>query len=151
MNARLIRFRPPRIGASLVALAILAHWLLPTSDVYLFSSIWLGCALLLIGFVLMIGAWWQFRQKNVAICPTHPTSRLITTGVYRVTRNPMYLGMSMMLVGVACIFGTLPFYAAAALYVLILDRGFCRFEGNKLTATFGRNYDDYRNRVRRWL
>ena len=151
MNAKLIEIRPPRIGASLVALAAVVHWLFPVPDVGVFSSFWAGSVLASLGFLLMTGAWWQFRRQQVAVCPTHPTTSLITDGLFRVTRNPMYLGMSMMLFGVACYVGTLPFYVAAALYVLILDRLYCRFEEKKLAITFGQAYEDYRIRVRRWL
>jgi protein-S-isoprenylcysteine O-methyltransferase Ste14 len=67
------------------------------------------------------------------------------------TRNPMYLGMLIMLAGVAFFFGTLPFSAATAVYFVIIDRWFCRFEEEKLIAAFGRDYEEYRSGVRRWI
>jgi protein-S-isoprenylcysteine O-methyltransferase Ste14 len=85
----------------------------------------------LIGFLLIPGAWWQFRQGGIAICPTAPTEGLITHGVYRYTRNPMYFGMMLMLLGIAFFFGPLPFYLAAATVFAILNRVFCPHEEQK--------------------
>jgi protein-S-isoprenylcysteine O-methyltransferase Ste14 len=68
-----------------------------------------------------------------------------------VTRNPMYLGMTMMLAGLAVWFGTLPLYCAAAIFFVIVDRAFCPYEEAKSATEFGREYLDYVKRVRRWL
>lgn len=83
--------------------------------------------------------------------PNEATHYLITDGIYRLTRNPMCLGMIAMLLGVAAYFGSLPFYVAAIAYFLIIDRVFCAYEESKLAASFGREYEAYRSRVRRWL
>ena len=99
----------------------------------------------------MIQAWWQFRQTDVAICPTEKTTELITDGIYRFTRNPMYLGMVMMLTGVAMFVGTLPFYVAAVALFAILNFVFCPYEEEKLSRTFGSRFEQYRGRARRWL
>jgi protein-S-isoprenylcysteine O-methyltransferase Ste14 len=99
----------------------------------------------------MMMAWWQFKERKVAICPTASTSHLITDGIYRFTRNPMYLGMVTMLGGVAVFFGTLPFYVVTIVYFVLMDRLFCLYEEKKLVATFGRDYASYRSKVRRWL
>ena len=90
----------------------------------------------------MVFAWWQFKKRAVAICPTDTTAHLITDGVYRFTRNPMYLGIVLMLSGAATMFGTLPFYAAALGFFGVMDRLFRRYEEEKLTATFGREYTE---------
>ena len=99
----------------------------------------------------MMLAWWQFKERKVAICPTASTNYLITDGIYRLTRNPMYLGMVTMLGGVAVFFGTLPFYAVTIVYFILIDRSFCPYEEEKLLATFERDYDAYRSKVRRWV
>lgn len=99
----------------------------------------------------MMLAWWQFQKRKVDIRPTARTSYLITDGVYRLSRNPMYLGMVTMLGGVAVFFGTLPFYAVTILYFVVLDRWFCLYEEEKLVVTFGREFASYKSKVRRWL
>ena len=99
----------------------------------------------------MIIAWWQFKERSVAICPTATTDRLVTDGIYRFTRNPMYLGIALMLGGTAAWFGTLPFYAAALGFLVIMDRWFRRYEEDKLFAAFGREYAEYKSKVRPWI
>ena len=147
----LIEYRPPRIAMALLVIAIALHKLLPVSWPFIYSSAYLSGVMVSAGFVTMMLAWWQFRVREVAICPTADTGYLITDGIYRFTRNPMYLGMVTMLAGVAVFFGTLPFIVATVIYFVVIDRWFCRFEEEKLVATFGHDYSDYRSRVRRWL
>ena len=151
MNTNLIEYRPPRIAMAFLAIAAVFHWLAPLPAPHLYSSIYLGGVLVSAGFAIMMWAWWQFQQRKVAICPTQATESLITDGVYRLTRNPMYLGMVLMLIGAAACIGSLPFYLAATVYLVVIDRLFCRFEERKLTRTFGHEYEDYRSKVRRWL
>ncbi|MFT5501387.1 MAG: protein-S-isoprenylcysteine O-methyltransferase Ste14 [Woeseiaceae bacterium] len=136
---------------ALLIIATALHVLFPAQSSLHYSSIYLSAALVSSGFAVMMLAWWQFKERKVAICPTANTDYLITNGIYRLTRNPMYLGMVTMLGGVASFFGTLPFYAVAIVYFILIDRWFCMYEEEKLVATFGRDYVAYRSKVRRWL
>ena len=111
MITKLIEYKPPRIAMALLIFATFFHASFPVQSSYLYSSTFLSVALVSAGFAVMMLAWWQFKERKVAICPTADTDYLITDGIYRLTRNPMYLGMVTMLVGVAVFFGTLPFYA----------------------------------------
>lgn len=151
MTTKLIEYKPPRIAMALLTFATVFHALLPAQSSYLYSSVFLSVALVSAGFTVMMLAWWQFKQRKVAICPTADTDYLITDGIYRLTRNPMYLGMVAMLGGVAVFFGTLPFYAVTIVYFILIDRWFCPYEEEKLLVTFGRDYDAYRSKVRRWV
>jgi len=151
MSNKLIEYRPPRMAMALLVVATVFHLSLPSQSLFRFSSIYLSGVLASAGFSIMILAWWQFKVRKVAICPTEATEFLITDGVYRFTRNPMYLGMVTMLGGVAVFFGTLPFYAVTVVYFVVMDRLFCRYEEEKLVATFGRDYERYKLNVRRWI
>jgi len=151
MTIRLIEYRPPRIAMALLAIATALHVSFPEQSSSHFSSIYLSAVLVSAGFTVMILAWWQFKERKVAICPTASTSYLITDGIYRLTRNPMYLGMATMLGGAAAFIGTLPFYGVTVVYFILMDRCFCPYEEEKLVATFGRDYDSYRSSVRRWI
>lgn len=151
MNSKLLAYRPPRIAMLLTALAIGAHLVTPLGNTHVFQSSVFGALFGLAGFAVMMQAWWQFRQERVAICPTSDTDHLITTGIYAFSRNPMYLGLTMMLLGAAVWQGTLPFYATASAYLLIINNAFCPYEEDKLTAAFGDQFKQYRSTVRRWL
>jgi protein-S-isoprenylcysteine O-methyltransferase Ste14 len=136
---------------AMLACAAAFHWLTPVLSPQVFSSVSAGVVLVILGFAIMMRAWWQFQQRQIAICPTAPTDALITDGIYRFTRNPMYLGMVLMLSGIALYLGSLPFYVVATVYFLVIDRAFCRYEEQKLLATFGSHYNRYQSDVRRWI
>lgn len=135
----------------LLAAAASLHAATPLGSLTVRPEKTIAVIIVLAGFTIMVVAWWQFRQHSVAICPTAHTERLVTTGIYRLSRNPMYLGMIMMLGGVASWFGSLPFVAATAAYFLVIQRVFCPYEERKLMAEFGDDYRRYQARVRRWL
>ena len=61
------------------------------------------------------------------------------------------LDVNTQLGGVAVFLGTLPFYAMTGVFIILIDRWFCRYEEEKLLATFGEDYELYRSNVRRWL
>jgi protein-S-isoprenylcysteine O-methyltransferase Ste14 len=143
--------RPPRIATALTIVAAAFHWSLNLGERTLFTLPWLGALLGLAGFILMMWAWWLFRQRAIAVCPTARTTSLVTHGPYRFTRNPMYLGMVLMMSGLSLYIGTLPFYLSAIGYFAIMNFFFCPYEENKLANAFGREFTQYRTRVRRWL
>ena len=151
MNFELIAYRPPRIAMAFLAVAAVLHWLTPLGEPAIFPSAWAGLVTGTTGMAIMTLGWWQFRRNGVAICPTAPTARLITDGVYRLTRNPMYLGILLMLAAIACWFGTLPFAAAAMCWWGVIHFVFCPYEEQKLQQTFGAAYRQYMGRVRRWI
>ncbi|MCP5090907.1 MAG: isoprenylcysteine carboxylmethyltransferase family protein [Gammaproteobacteria bacterium] len=148
---RMVAYRPPRIAMSLLIAAATIEFLIPIGWPQLPSLPLAGLSVASLGFILMIRAWWLFRIHHAAICPTAATSILITSDVFALTRNPMYLGMVMMLLGVALFTGAWPFYLSALAYGLILDKIFCRYEERKMHGSFGKCYEKYVTKVRRWL
>ena len=151
ISEKILHYRPPRISMLLLVLATTVQWVVPPVRVELFNSPLLAVCAATTGFTIMMWAWWQFKSSQVAICPTEYTSRLITHGAYQLSRNPMYLGMLLMLIGVALWIGTLPFYLAATGFFLVIQQAFCPYEEAKLMAEFGQKYQHYKSAVRRWL
>lgn len=147
--AWILACRPPRIAMLLLLVAAIWHWFSPAPAVMSFP---LTAALLVVaGYGMMSWAWWQFQQREVAVCPTAETRALITDGLYGYTRNPMYLGIVMMLGGITLWFGTVPFAIATMLFFLTIQLAFCPFEERKLEASFCEDYIRYRTQVRRWI
>jgi protein-S-isoprenylcysteine O-methyltransferase Ste14 len=147
---KIIELRPPRIAIALLVIATVVNWLLDGGGSH-FASPFLGGLLGGIGTIMMLWPWWLFKKHALALCPTAETAQLITGGPYRFSRNPMYLGMVLMMLGLAVFIGKMPYYLAAVLYFTILHTIFCPYEEEKLTQTFGDQYRDYAHRVRRWL
>jgi protein-S-isoprenylcysteine O-methyltransferase Ste14 len=150
MNSKLLDFTPPRIAQFLVAVAALLHWAFPFRH-ELFASSILGFLLIVIGFGTMMAGWWLFRKQRTVICPTGMPTSLVVTGIYSITRNPMYLGIFTMLLGLAMIVGSIPFYTAAFVYLVAMDAVFCPYEEDRLRQLFGDDFYRYKARVRRWL
>lgn len=150
---RMLTYKPPRIALALLATAAALQLMAPTALAWpqLPVSLAGGAAVATIGFLIMLRAWWLFRVHATAICPNARTTVLITNDVYRLTRNPMYLGIVLMLLGTALGSGGLFFYLAALVFFLIIDLVFCPYEEDKLSHAFGDQFDPYRDRVRRWL
>jgi protein-S-isoprenylcysteine O-methyltransferase Ste14 len=148
---RMLAYKPPRIAMLLLALATLAQFVLPGIGTKLPSLSIAGVACAALGFGIMIRAWWLFQQHETAICPTAETTSFIVGDIYRLTRNPMYLGMILILLGIALLAGSWPYYFVAILYAIILNHVFCPYEERKLLDQYGAEYADYTLRVRRWI
>jgi len=151
LRSRVVQLRPPRVAMVLLVVAFASHWLIPVFGIEFFSSISAGIALVAIGLPVMLLGWRSFQIAGVEICPTSHTSQLLTGGIYRFSRNPMYLGMTVMLLGVGLGVGTLPFHLVPIIFFTTINFAFCPYEENKLEGLFGNDYADYRNSVRRWL
>jgi protein-S-isoprenylcysteine O-methyltransferase Ste14 len=145
----LIDYKPPRIAMFLVLVAALLNAVLPLpmhTNLPLVSAVTAT-----LGFAVMIRAWWLFKQVGTAICPTSAATSLVTHDVFSITRNPMYLGIFLMLLALAMVSGTAAFYGAAIAYFILMDRFFCLYEEQKSRAEFGNEYVAYVKQVRRWL
>ena len=117
LSSRILDMRPPRIATSLVLAAAFLHYLGPPQKFELPSSPVTAGIIAVCGFAIMLRAWWLFKLRDTAICPTATTTVLITDDVFALSRNPMYFGMLMMLLALAFLFGSLPFYFAVSITV----------------------------------
>ena len=94
-----------------------------------------------------------FRLKGTTVDPTKPdtASQLVTNGIYQYTRNPMYLGMALILIGAAIRIGNPAGILSLVLFVWYMTRFQIRPEEKALMKIFGEDYEEYLERVRRWL
>ena len=112
---------------------------------------WLGAVVFLAGLVLMLWGARAFARAGTTLKPFERTHTLVTSGPFRFTRNPMYLGMLAMLLGTALALGTAAPWLATVGLALTLQLRFIRHEECALAASLGEPYERYRARVRRWL
>jgi protein-S-isoprenylcysteine O-methyltransferase Ste14 len=111
----------------------------------------LGGILILSAVALIMLAGGQFHKAGTPVPPIEPTSIIVSTGVYRYSRNPMYLGMSLMMLGLAFVTTSLWFLVATPLAMVAVTKLAIEREEAYLERKFGRGYLDYKERVRRWL
>lgn len=135
----------------------LAMWLASTQNPQLAFTIpaqqFIAIALAGPGAGIVLVAWLGFRLAGTTVNPTRPhsTTRVVGSGVYRLSRNPMYLGFLLTLAGWAVLLGhALPFLFLPA-FVLYMNRFQIAPEERMLAAKFGSDYEAYRQAVRRWL
>ncbi len=110
-----------------------------------------GLALTFIGFMLGVGAFIEFRKARTTLDPHGSVKALVTGGIYRITRNPIYLGFFLMVVGFPLNFGSLWGIVAAPFYAATMSRLVIEKEEAYLEKKFKDQYTGYRSRVRRWI
>lgn len=93
----------------------------------------------------------MFVKVDTGLEPFDEATTLVTGGFYRITRNPMYLGMFLMLFGVAFLLGSVATLLPLMLFILVIRYNFVLGEERFLEATFGQSYLDYKSEVRRWI
>ncbi len=103
------------------------------------------------GVLLIASAYRLFRRAGVDADPYRPTSGIISSGLYKYSRNPMYVGLILIYAGLAALFGGLWCWLLLPVAVLVLDFGVVRQEEAYLERRFGDAYRTYCNQVRRWL
>jgi protein-S-isoprenylcysteine O-methyltransferase Ste14 len=103
------------------------------------------------GLGLIIGALQRFGRAKTAARPFVPTTAIVTDGVYRFTRNPMYLAMALIFAAIALSADSLVALAALIPALLVIEFGVIRREERYLEAKFGEEYRRYKAAVRRWI
>lgn len=142
---------PPVVLFGALLLQLCAHFVIPVTDFVVWPWNLIGGALIFAGFGIAVYADWQFKRVNTPVHPFHTPVVLVTTGVFAFTRNPMYLGMVAVLVGVAIVLGTVTPWAIPPLFAWYLAARFIRVEEAALSEQFGEAYRAYARRVRRWI
>lgn len=145
---------PPILVVAGILASVLLAWILPLpwipaplSDI-LFAVGWLVA----VGAVVLeVRAVMTLRKAGTTVRPDRGSQHLVTSGPYALTRNPIYLGNAMLMIGVALISGIawfilLGMIAAFATQKLAIER-----EEQHLSIHFGKKYRDYAKRVRRWI
>ena len=149
--SRWLRLRPPTVARALTMIAMTLHALAFGIGAPFGRSIAGGALLMGAGFAWMAWAWWCFREARTPLPPTARPTMLIDDGPYRFGRNPMYLGMVAMMLGMGLATGV-PFMAIAALnFVVIVATVHIPHEEAQMRRVFGGWYSDYAASVRRWL
>ncbi len=147
----ILKMKPPRIALLLLLVTMVLWHLSPHDTVLHIPYIFLGSICISTGFTTMMWGWLLFKKARTAICPTETSSMLVTGGAFKISRNPMYMGMLMMLAGAAFLMGSIPSMLAPVVFFLIMDKVFIPYEEEKLHKTFGTQYSEYIREVRRWI
>ena len=142
---------PPGYLLISLTLMIITYWLLPGVVIAPGPVRMYGVVFVVLGILLNIAAKKAMKRAQTPVSPFAKTTLLITWGVYSWTRNPMYLGLVLLLVGVSVLMGNLLPMIITLLFALIMHNRFVTLEEKKLAEEFSDRWENYKNRTRRWL
>lgn len=142
---------PPVLVLIYIAVAYLLGWFIriPYDVPVLLRNI--GFSFTVIGFLLGVAAFIEFRKARTTLDPHGSARQLVTSGVYRFTRNPIYLGFLLMVIGLPLNSGFYWGLLVAPFYVTTMNRLVIEREEDYLQKKFKDAYTSYTSRVRRWL
>ena len=147
------RVPPPAVFATVGLAMWLVAYFTPTLSFH-FAAAW-GTALTLgaLGLAVTVAGVVQFRLARTTVNPLKPAkaATVVTNGIYRFTRNPMYLGMLLVLAGWQVYLGNLFSLEYLLLFPYFITRHQIKPEEQALSAKFGEPYQAYMDRVRRWV
>jgi protein-S-isoprenylcysteine O-methyltransferase Ste14 len=142
---------------ALVVIAAALMWIassaIPAFDFFLPAKFFLSVSLALIGALTCLSGVVSFRRAKTTVNPMKPnsTSSLVVSGIYRYTRNPMYLGFALVLLGWAVFLSNLVALALVPAFVVYISRFQIMPEEHVLASLFPHEYPAYQARVRRWI
>jgi len=145
------RILPPTYLLGAIILMVAFHFLCPLRQISYFPCTLVGIVPLTVGIVLNLLADRSFKRHSTTVKPFQESRVLVTHGVFRISRHPMYLGMVLILVGIAMLLGSASAWAIVVAFGVVFDWFFIRAEERMLAETFGAAFEQYRKRVRRWL
>jgi protein-S-isoprenylcysteine O-methyltransferase Ste14 len=105
----------------------------------------------ILGFLLGVAALMAFRRARTTLQPRGRVTHLITSGIYGFTRNPVYLGFLLIVIGISLDSGSYWGILLAPVLVILFNQFVIRPEEEYLASTFGEQFTSYKEKVRRWL
>jgi len=141
---------PLYLLASILVMYVL-HRSLPIGDLGGPFVLGFGSAFVSLGMALIVVSLALFKKADTAIIPFHKSTTLVIEGPFKISRNPMYVGMVLILVGVAVGLGSLLPFFVIPLFIYIIRQRFILGEERFMEELFGDAYLDYKKRVRRWI
>ena len=142
---------PPTYLLIAILLMVGVHFAAPIIQVVPGSWKITGLIPLFLGLIMSIGGDSQFKKEKTAIKPFDEPSIMVTGGWFKISRNPMYLGFILVLVGVSFLLGSLASFLVIFLFAIVIQMRFIRFEEKMMAETFGKDWNQYVQKVRRWI
>jgi protein-S-isoprenylcysteine O-methyltransferase Ste14 len=142
---------PPLLAAICLALMFLLRWAWPITVFLTPPWTYLGFVLLTAGLALPVAGSRHFKKAGTTHKPFHEAKKLVTTGIYRYTRNPMYLGLTLLLTGACLLLAALSTLIPLLFFIAAADRWYIRGEEKMLAKKFGQQFQEYKARTRRWI
>ena len=145
------KIQPPTYFFLSLIISVILHYTLPLINIIEYPSNLIGFLFFVIGTVLNIWTDQLFKKVNTTVKPFEKPSTLILKGPFKISRNPIYLGMALLLIGLGFVLGSIISFAGFVLFVAAMEIGFIRQEEKILLEVFGAEFEAYKKKVRRWI
>jgi protein-S-isoprenylcysteine O-methyltransferase Ste14 len=149
-NPRVIARPPLLYGAALVVVLVL-RWFWPVPIMAHGIALWSGLALVVLGIGIAIWGRQAMKATGTNVDPMLPATAIVTSGPFRLSRNPLYLALTLIYCGVTLAFNTWWGIVVLVPLLIIMHRGVVLREEHYLDQKFGETYRQYRAKVRRYL
>lgn len=142
---------PPHVLLAAICVSYALDRYLPVAQLWGSPCGTIGGIIVVLALAVNIFCALHFRWRETTVIPFQESSQLVTDGLFRWSRNPIYVSMVVVLVGFAIGWGSLSPWLVPPLFAWIIDRKFIQHEEAMLHDKFGGEYEEYCERVRRWL
>jgi protein-S-isoprenylcysteine O-methyltransferase Ste14 len=142
---------PPFYFYSFIILEIVAHFSIPIYKLNIIPFNFLGILIIFFGLWVNLSSKKMVLKNETTIIPFEKSEKLVTQGIFNFTRNPMYLGMLLILIGEAVILSSISPVIIAITFIPLIKLKYIDHEERLLEETFRDEYLTYKNRVRRWV
>jgi protein-S-isoprenylcysteine O-methyltransferase Ste14 len=144
------KIHPPLLAAALILITLILHFVLPEERLVGWHHV-IGLLLVAAGVGLCTFAAAIFQARDTTKNPYGEPGTFVVQPPYTWTRNPMYLGFTTALLGLAVFFSSIVMLLAPIAFFIVIDRMVIPREEETMERLFGQQYVDYKNRVRRWI
>ena len=145
------KLQPPAYLLLAMLIMILCHFLCPLEEIIAYPWNISGLLPLAIGIILNLMADHAIKKYHTTVKSFATPSFLITVGVFKISRNPMYLGMVLLLLGLSILSGSVSVLLMVPIFAFLIHFKFIRMEERTLEEKFGRFWESYKIRVKRWI
>ncbi len=145
------KIMPPDYFWILLILLVITHFLFLKFRFLISPLKWIGIPLILFGIILNLWTDALFKKLKTTVKPHEIPSTLITTGPFKISRHPMYIGMLSILLGASLICGTIVTLVFPIIFIILMEILFIPMEENHLQKQFGEEYFLYKKGTRRWI
>ncbi len=146
-----MKMNPPLIYQLFMLCMLALFFLLPETRVIPFPISLLGIPVFIFGVSMAVSAKKIFQASDTPLSPTATPGKLHREGYFKITRNPMYLGITIGLLGFALLLNSYLNFIFPLLFMFLVDRFFIQAEEKLLSQVFGDEYLQYKQNVRRWI
>jgi len=142
---------PPTYLLVAIILSLLLHFTFPVATIVQNPLNLIGLFPLMVGVALNLIADRDFKRNQTTVKPYEESGTLLTEGVYRYSRHPMYLGFVLILLGISLFLGSISPNVIVIIFAILMEIVFIRVEEEMLNETFQEEWRQYKSKVRKWI